>query len=392
MRYTCNIMGLSLGRQKKKLTLVADIESGSVRVALVEMQTGVPARVLVVERTRLAAEQKAKEQNAAGVLAALNEIMQKVAKIAAEPAFVKEHGVVQDMHAVVGGPWLSTRTVHAEEHYSSEKTLRDQDIQAIAKKALQEPSSLKGVPLETNVIRVQLNGYATGKPIGKKAAHIAVTVFQSCFDEAFKAHIQQTLQAVFPGRTLTFCSRVRALMTTLHERSMDVHHYFVVSIEDSVTTCIAVRKEEVTEQAVIPEGVATFSTRFGGSAPPEETASLVSLIGKDTCSTPACETVRANIARAESELTSIFGKTFGALTENRRLPNHCVLVIDERYADWCETFLSRIDFSQFTITAQPFIVESLTPAHLRSYVLFPNGTEDTGVGISASFVHIQDSV
>ncbi len=86
----------------------------------------------------------------------------------------------------------------------------------------------------------------------------------------------------------------------------------------------------------------------------------------------------------------MFGETLGACAAARRLPTNLILCAHPDVAPWLSKFFSRIDFSQFTVTAQPFSVTVLDPALLAEIVRpEPGVVLDSGLAIGCGFVNIE---
>ena len=62
------------------------------------------------------------------------------------------------------------------------------------------------------------------------------------------------------------------------------------------------------------------------------------------------------MAEAEPEFAKRFGGAFATLAAKRKLANTLVLFAHPDMAEWMRHFFSRLDFTQFTQTSQPFDV------------------------------------
>ena len=81
----------------------------------------------------------------------------------------------------------------------------------------------------------------------------------------------------------------------------------------------------------------------------------------------------------------------GAIAGGRRLPNDLVLAVQPDLAPWLSQFFSRIDFTQFTKTAQPFEIQLLTPEKLNRLVAFDTGVlPDAAFAVGGALVNIEE--
>jgi hypothetical protein len=226
--------------------------------------------------------------------------------------------------------------------------------------------------------------------VGKRTTRIAVTVFESDIVPGIKSLIETVLGAQLPGRNISIHSHVRTTMAVLHERSEDVHGYVIANVGAEASYIVAVRKDELSDYLTLPIGIASVVRHIAGEKGlPAQIPSLLRMAAAESCHDPACEEVKAGLARFEPELVKTFGEAFATLARARRLPNECVLIAHADFAPWLEHFLTRIDFAPFTITMQPLNVETLIPLHLRTFVRWEAGvSEDTGNGIGSAYTAI----
>ena len=263
-------------------------------------------------------------------------------------------------------------------------------IQQLAQQALsQVSSSVSAHNLEATVIRVQLNGYTTSEPIGKRAAQVVVSILQSDIDLTIKNGIEHAISSALTGRALSMHSLTRIVLSVMHRHITGSPNYVVIRVGNDATSCVVIRKDEIVDQKTIPGGLAAMARLFAGSEGlPEEIASVMLMIASDSCSTPGCEAAKANIAKAEPELVRLFGEGLTALSTQRRLPNRCFISIDEHFAPWFMRFMEKIDFAQFTATSHPFSVERLQAKSVAEAVVWQPGIrEETGLALTAAFVN-----
>ena len=118
--------------------------------------------------------------------------------------------------------------------------------------------------------------------------------------------------------------------------------------------------------------------------------SLIRMVYSDKCESAQCDAVKQAIAQVEPELVRLFGEAMGAITPGTRLPNLLILAVQPDLGPWLSQFFSRIDFTQFTKTAQPFEIELLTPEHMKSLVTFDTGAmPDAAFAVDAALVSLE---
>lgn len=368
--------------------LIADVESGSVGVAIARKQASAAMEVLFSERSYVSIVERQEDHHTTAVLSQLRETLSRILKQYTESPHTATLGPIQRVHVIVGLPWVKTHSSVAEESFDGEKTVTDAMIKNIAKQSLKgaSPLDLSNI-FESSVTRVQLNGYPTGAPVGKRAHHISVTTFQGEIRSDIKQNIENIVHEALPGRDIDFRSSTRVGMTALHEE-VHTNHYMYISFGSTDTDCIAVHKEDTNDHAVVPMGSLLILHRLSGdNGLPEEALSLLRMLASDTCSAPACGALATNLAKLEPELVKLFGDTFASMAARRKIPNACFLSAQPDIAPWLVHFFERIDFAQFTVTARPLSVSLITPNRVREQVRWAATHEDSGINLAAAFVN-----
>lgn len=371
-------------KRHKGTVLVVDVDDASVGVALVDL--GDKARIVQSTRVTLPVEQRSPDHSATAVVALLEETAQKIVQAYAAGAGAPP---LIASYAIIRSPWTRFRTVQAEEVYEKPVIVNEKLIEALAKKALQAPSELDaGNRLESGVVHVYLNGYATNNPVGKQVMRAMVTAYESDVKPEVKNAVENALAKVLPGRVPVVRSGMCALLSVIGEHMPELHRAVIIDVGSSSTHCAVVLKEAVTQTAVIPEGLLTVIAKIAAGSLPEEVLTQLRMLANDSCSTDACKALKDSLARIEPDLAKEFGESFAKLASKRRLPNTAMLSAPAEIAPWIAGFFSRIDFAQFTTTMQPLATELLTAEHLADAVTWEGRSPDTSLGVAAGYVNI----
>lgn len=373
---------LGLQRHTGNMVLIADVDDGSVGIALIK--TGEHASIIRTLRINIPIENRTPDQSIAAIGASLQENVQKiVADTGTMPMPIAE------VYCIVRSPWTQFRTAQTEEVYAEARSVTQGSIDALAKKALQSSTDFDAAHrLETGVVHTYLNGYPTSAPEGKHATRISVMAYESAIDPRVQKMILDALGKVLPGRTISLRSSMSALLGVAGEYLPETHRSVIVDMGSSSTYCAVVLKEAVMRSATVPEGLFTLLGKIASGTLPEETLSQLRMLADDTCSADTCKALKDSLARIEPELAKIFGEVFAGLATSRRLPNILLLSAPREVVQWMSGFFSRIDFAQFTATMQPLVVEPLTPEHFANAVTWEGGKPDTGLGIAAAYVNM----
>lgn len=378
-----------LGKQSGDTIAVADVGNGSVAVGIVRIEAHGNARVLISERATLPAGERSSEASISGTISLLGETAQKVLAKYGESAKDRRH--VASAYAIIHSPWTRSKTVRAVTQLKEETKIEKNMLDSLARQALETDTEYDhGKILEAGIIRVELNGYPTLKPVGKHAHHFAASALLSECEPRIREGVAEALARVFACPPPTLRSDTRALLSVIRESSALPKESLIVNMTYEATNTLVVRKGVVTETALVAEGSASIVRRIGGEKMPEETMTLIRLLALDQCEAEACESTRAAIAKAEPEIVKAFGDMFGRLSASRRLPNRFLLLAHEDLSPWLVRFFSRIDFAQFTVTTRPFSPAPLSMDTLKDLVAFEKDVApDVPLGIAAALVPLE---
>ena len=384
---------LHVRAKREKIVAVADIGSGSAGVAVIAISPDRPARIISVERGRLPFEDRTIEATIAGIAAQLSSAGEKALTAYRESGATAP---VSSAYAIIRVPWTRSKTIRAMSKFPEDRQVTDAMITEVAEAAFatlaeggeEEPDA--GNILESSVVRVELNGYPTAHPVGKYAHTLGVSVLVSDCDPRVRKNVVETMSRIFACPPPGLRSGTRALLSVLRESPVFPDDCLIVNMTSNATNLIVVTGGTAVRHTRIPEGVRSIVKRIGESGLPEETLTLIRMLARDQCETEACRATGAAIARAEPELARIFGEAMGRIAATERLPNTLVLAAQEDLAPWLAQFFSRIDFTQFTVTTQPFETMMVTHKEITDMITAPPGiTPDAGLSVAGALVNIE---
>jgi len=382
---------LHLARKRGKIIAVADIGSGSAAFAVVAIKAGKPAQLLTAERSVLPLEERAKEATVAALGDQLVQAGQKVLRSYAQSG--KKVAPIDKVYCIIRAPWSRSRSVQAMGSFPEPRVITGQMISTLAKHALDDEQELdKQQILEAAVVRVELNGYETREPEKKVAQRVSVSALVSDCDAGIRAAAAQALSTLVPHLPVVYRSSTRALLSALHGLPNHEEDHLIIEIGSGGSNLTTVRDGEIGEQRTVPEGVASILKRLAPTGMPEETRALVRMVDNDQCSTTACEEIQAAMAKIEPELVRSFAEGMAACAVQRKLPTNLMLVVQADFIPWLSKFFTRIDFTQFTATTQPFSVKVLTVAELSGAVVpAEHMILDAGLALSVALVNREEN-
>lgn len=371
----------------QKLIAVFDVEGGSVGAAILLVKKDSSTQVLTSLRSTLPYEDRDTRATASGILMLLSEVGQKVlGDFAVQKKYTDS---IDAVYAVIRTPWTSTRTLKIEKKFDTETIVTETLINELAQQALSGHSSEENPIFETTVVRVELNGYPTAKPLTKSAHSLAVSVLVSDCDSQIHAGITETLAKFFPAKTPVLRSGVRTVLSVLQEIRPEYSNYVIIDMSSKGSDVVSVINGTALAHEPVQEGVYSILSRISVKRLPEEVLSTLRMIARGQCADDACEAMELAIGLAEPDMVKLFGESMSTLSSKHRLPNRIFLFTHTDLAPWLTKFFGRIDFAQFTQTTQPFTVEAPLPDSLSKLVhVDENTVVDIGLMTASALVHL----
>jgi hypothetical protein len=373
----------------KKYIALADIGSGSVGVAIAEKAPGTCV-IVSVARATLPIEKRGRDQLLTGVIGKLEE----AGKQALKDAIAKRGSVVvNDAYVIVRAPWCRSSVPRVVADYDTDVKVTEKILADLAHDALNEVKAQSGASsLEAAVMRVELNGYPTPKPEGKRARSVAVSALVSYCDGTLREKTEPVLQSLFPAAKIAWRSAVRALTTVVREAGIQSEEYVIADVESEGTDFCVIKSGILQTHMLAPFGTRAMIGKIAPDGVPEDTITSIRHVIADQCEDDACKTVAENMAKAEPGFARSFGEVLGKDLPRTRLPSTLVLLSSGDLSAWLGRFFGRIDFSQFTVMLQPFSVVELTESDIDPLIGgYEPKQRDIGLELAAALVNIEDT-
>lgn len=362
-----------------------DVGSGSVALShIVSSARGVSVRA--VSRVALTQEEREKKQ----VIAGLKRCAQEASAII-QKSLGKER--VATCEVMYHPPWTTTRTFVEHAPLKASMPIVADLVEQLEKRALEAHRTESSAPLfERAVMRYEVNGYPTHKPIGKNGAAMSVGIIESALEPELRAAITDVVRQAFPTAAVRDHSAMYVYAAIMQRAFPDWETYSIVDMSSEATACMAIRGGLAQEYATIDFGWRTFLRQLAEQlhSDTEDVLARLRLIARDACVDASCAQVTSAVNQLIPVLTKTFGDLFAQAAQKRRLPSRLIHVAPAPLVQWNELF-ERIDFAQFTEVGQPFDAHELHAETLAHEADFASGTpQDAGAAIMATFVHNGD--
>lgn len=381
------MLGFHFGRKREKIVAIIDVGSSSVAVAIVALSPDASANVCVSLRRTLSFEKREPRATVHAIIMLMRETLSQVAQ-----EYSKSVGArtIDECHAIFHTPWVRSRSIVATNNFNAPTRITDDLIVSLAQKAIRTEIGVDYTALfESTVTNVALDGYYTNAPVGKTASRIGVTCLLSDGNANIIKATQGALQTIC-ANTPNLHSSIRSVYATMKKLSPELLDYVIVDIEDDATCVTTIRDGAIAEQSNVSEGLRSLLERIGCNGLLEDTLSTVRMVTNDACSSTACITTKNAMIRIEPDIVRVFAESMARMSTARKLPNTIVLIAHADLREWLAQCFTRIDFAQFTFTARPFTVETLSSEELSSFVRGSVDHKiDSGIAIATSVVNSQ---
>ena len=182
----------------------------------------------------------------------------------------------------------------------------------------------------------------------------------------------------------------------------DVKDFLLVDVTGEVTGIAVIRDSALEDTLSFPYGrntIVRYVVKKTKSVP-EDVLARIKIASSDDQSdinadmkTDENTDVKEAIFEEEKQWTDMFGKACSELSsETNPLPRKVFLVSDTNSSDWFHKMIERVDFSQFTVTREAFLVDSIIGNKLEESIMQVQGTVKLDSGVIQDNFLIMDSV
>ncbi|HEY4487271.1 MAG TPA: hypothetical protein VI483_00735 [Candidatus Paceibacterota bacterium] len=341
---------------------VANIESSSVSFSIVKLQSATNATIPITRYAELPIEERTSGQH----LFALKQRLADITKAAIND-YTSAHGgrALKKLYAVVHAPWAIGNVVSASTRFPQETYISEKIMDDCATKALAQGGK-GGELLDVHQLPIMLNGYRTAHPEGKYAHLVEVAGLMSTCDANIREEIAKTFRDVLPASRTIIHSGARAIVEAIEATRPQLRDALCMHVSGEGTEVIVLRNGMVRSYTYITEGLRSIFSRAFPGMHPEEARTAVRLMQRQEGSEVVGVQTEEALLKAEPDMVHAYGEELAKISAQLRLPNAVFLIASPDIAPWLQKFFERLDFSQFTVTAQPFSVDLISASEFTS--------------------------
>ena len=213
--------------------------------------------------------------------------------------------------------------------------------------------------LERKIVEMRINGYPTSKPYGKKATHLEVRMFGSVILSEFMEKIKNVIDKYAPEAGLLFHTFSVAAYASIRDSFPNIDSFLLVQVGGEVSDIAIIKRGAIVETESFPSGhnsLLRSLDKICHSVPECTLEGLIALHGESAAETGDQNKVDAAIVDTKTSWLSHFNAAISGFSEETFLPKTIFLVEENPYTALFKDFLTGAEASQFTLTAEPFIV------------------------------------
>lgn len=369
-----------------------DIGSGSVALALLCNKTD-SGKIHLLAAKRRTLPQSEQEDKGAAVFDQIIKLIAPTHDELVAPFSAHERRTYDRVTVIVRAPWFTSQSADAAQSFDGPLSITSAHIDTLAKQATATvPAQSNREFFEQVVVRTELNGYPTGKPVGKTAHRAHVITLSSSAEGAHLAKIREALATIAPGVKPEIRSAAHVAIRVLNPLARRTPHYVVIDVTSEASSIMVVSSNRITAYETVPTGwralVREVARKY--STTPEEALSRLRMVIAESCTGEDCVSVFGALSDLAPTFIKGYVDTFTALAKDEKVPSTLVLVAPEDTAPWFVELLGRLDFAPFTDTGNPFFVRRFHEDHAAKMVSFGSAAlPDAGLAFGAAFVHMR---
>ena len=341
----------------KKYALLVDIGGDSVTAALVLFENNI-STIISTDTTKmeilsdLTYVRFEKEMQKA-LTSSLNKTLQYVTS------------PVDVVNVCLSSPWYESQVRTAKlvrpTSFIASKTILDDIVKREIKSFEEEEIKTKNLSgdtvraIESQTIKVLLNGYEVNEPIGQSAKELELTIFLSIASEHTLKDIEDIISRVYTA-PINFSSFLS--MTYLVSRDFFPHqeNYVLVDVGGEITDISIIKNNGLQQSFSFPCGKNFILRRLSGclkrTIPESET--LWALHTENKTSGKVKEICEDTLSTAKNEWQILFQKALYTASKDLYIPNVILLTVDEDLADWFSNAIKNEQFHQSLLAGMEF--------------------------------------
>lgn len=356
-----------------KVGVLLDIGSKSVGGAIFTKDSDKKPRLLYVAREKLTFQ---KSVTGANLSTAMYNALELVL------FHLEEYGVehlrqgktkyrVASVDVVISSPWNASETKTLNLKFKDPTTITEtiiEELLSTEEKSFEArfdgtgQSEFTHEVLERKILEMRLNGYPTAVPYGKMAKELEVRMFASIIPSGTLIKIEKAIHKRFLESQSRFHTFSAVAFTSLRDLFPEIDNFIMVQVGGEVSDIAIIKKGSIAEIASAPSGHNSLVRALGRVCVGHPDCALEGLLKihrEVGIQTADQKKVESAIAETKTAWLQHFNAAISNFSEETFLPKIVFLFEEQPYTSLFEDFLKEAESSQFTATAEPFIINAI---------------------------------
>ncbi|KKU68134.1 MAG: hypothetical protein UX89_C0007G0030 [Parcubacteria group bacterium GW2011_GWA2_47_16] len=305
---------------------------------------------------------------------------------------------VESVDAVVSSPWNASETKVLTLKFSQRSLITEAVIEELIsseEKSFEKRFEGTAVEelthelLERKILEMRLNGYPTGKPYGKWASELEIRMFSSIISSSTLQKMKKLIAKSFSEVVPRFHTFSAVAFTSLRDLFPEIQNFLIVQVGGEVSDIAIIKRGVITEVASAPCGHNSLIRAFGKICENHPECTLEGLIkihGEVGIQTTEQKKVEVAVAETKAVWLDHFNTAISNFSEETFLPKVVFLLEERPYTSLFEVFLKEAESSQFTATAEPFVINTIDESMASTFAEFDkNVLPDEVLALEAGF-------
>ena len=310
---------------------------------------------------------------------AIEETLKKIQQLSPRP---------RKVYCILASPWYvaQTRLVNFEAqkpfvvNQQIFQSIINQEVQNFQDEQRRSHSVILGLEnkvIEAQNMRILLNGYETGRPLGKKVSKLSLSIFVSLTSEQIIQFFSETVHKFFHHlrSEITFHTLPLATFNVIRRYSPANHNFLLCEIGGGITDVLVAHRDLIEEVSSFPLGENFLYQGISGrfATLPKEAVSLARSYLDGALSGSENAKMTEAIQHVKNEWLKSFQKVLGLSSLEYLLPAKCFILVSASAGPFFKMFVADQSIASFTSENKPFKAELFDQEFLKSFYLYRRG-------------------
>lgn len=364
----------------EKVDIIFDIGSSTVGCAVFGVKENgkthiyYSTRVSLVFQSHLQYDRFVKE-----MLRGLIEVSEEVSRFLASPS---NNLKVKTVSCSLSSIWYVSKThflsFNKKEAFLVSPRFVEKMLERIEDHAKKEKSSLwqnkhleDPALIDKKLLSVDLNGYRTTKPFGKRATRIDLSLHLAFMSKIIRKYISEVLDSHF-RTNITFYSRVLSTYTVVRDCYAKTDRFLIIDVSGEVSDVTLVLQDVIQETVSFPIGVRTLMRLMAKkrNSTPQEALSLMRMVTEKNIDLNKDSNEFKLVQEIGNEWGDMLNKALGRFTSTSPLPQQIFMTAPQDTSRWFKQLLELHFNSGDENGNDHYTVTLLTPDLMRHFFSF----------------------